>query len=96
MTFPIDIINIILIYVGELDDIPFILQYSKNKKYYKINPHASYFIPLQALITMKRLYRLTSYECILNNRMLYMLGKRDYIKKILKEKNINFSDNLLV
>jgi hypothetical protein len=88
MNLPIDIINKILIYTGELDNVPFIIQYnrsSERKVSYKINPYADYFLSLRALMIVKRLYPLRSYEGILNNTMLYKLSKKHYME-ILKIK----------
>ena len=88
MNLPIDIINKILIYTGELDNVPFIIQYNRlneKKVSYKINPYADYFLSLRALILVKRLYPLRSYEGILNNTMLYKLSKKHYME-VLKIK----------
>ena len=88
MDLPIDIINKILIYTGELDNVPFIIQYNRlneKKVSYKINPYADYFLSLRALMIVKRLYPLRSYEGILNNTMLYKLSKKHYME-VLKIK----------
>jgi hypothetical protein len=88
MNLPIDIINKILIYTGELDNVPFIIQYNRlneKKVSYKINPYADYFLSLRALMIVKRLYPLRSYEGILNNTMLYKLSKKHYME-VLKIK----------
>lgn len=88
MNLPIDIINKILIYTGELDNVPFIIQYNRlneKKVSYKINPYADYFLSLRALMIVKRLYPLRSYEGILNNIMLYKLSKKHYME-VLKIK----------
>ena len=88
MNLPIDIINKILIYTGELDNVPFIIQYNRlneKKVSYKINPYADYFLSLRALMIVKRLYPLRSYEGILNNTMLYKMSKKHYME-VLKIK----------
>ena len=103
MNLPIDIINKILIYTGELDNVPFIIQYNRlneKKVSYKINPYADYFLSLRALMIVKRLYPLRSYEGILNNTMLYKLSKKHYMEMLkLNDKNlqfyINFQKNIM-
>ena len=102
MDLPIDIINKILIYTGELDNVPFIIQYRSNGKkvFYKINPFADYFLSLRALMIVKRIYPLRSYEGILNNTILYKLSKKHYMEMLkLNDKNlqyyINFQKNIM-
>jgi len=75
MNLPIDCINKILIYLGEINKDPYILQYNEYKTYYKINKYSNYFFNIQSTLIMKRLYPLTNYETILNNKVLYKLGK---------------------
>ena len=88
MTLPIDVINKILIYIGELNNTPFILQYNQGYKYkikkfyFKINPFSDYFLSIRALLVVRRLYKLKSYEQILNNKMLYKLSKKHYMDKL--------------
>ena len=83
MNLPYDVINKILIYLGELNKEPYILQYEYNSHYYKINPYSDYFFNIQSTLIMKRLYQCSHYE-ILNNKFLYKLGKKHYMK-VLKE-----------
>ena len=71
-----------------MDNVPFIIQYNRlneKKVSYKINPYADYFLSLRALMIVKRLYPLRSYEGILNNTMLYKLSKKHYME-VLKIK----------
>ena len=58
MNILINIINIILVYVGELNDELYITQYdtNTNKEHYKINHHADVLWSIQATITAKRIY----------------------------------------
>jgi hypothetical protein len=58
MKIPIEIINKILIYVGELNDELYITQYHPitNKPYNKINHYADVLWGIQATITAKRIY----------------------------------------
>jgi hypothetical protein len=55
---PIDIVNKILVYVGELNNSIIITQYNPitNKEYYKINFHSDLFWRIKSTLIMKRHY----------------------------------------
>jgi len=90
MNLPIEIINKILFYVGELNNDAFIIQYeySGEKKYHKINSFSTTYQPIRALFLMKRFYPLYNNYTEINNMKLYNEGKRHY-EKMLCEKKIN-------
>jgi hypothetical protein len=86
---PIEIVNKILIYVGELNDEVVIIQYNTNLNFfYKINFYSNFFFDLKGLILMKRFYpvlftSITNYT----NIELYKWGKSHY--KIAVKQNEN-------
>ena len=80
---PIEIINKILIYVGELNNDVVITQYHQVscKEIYKINMYSNSLWYIQGLLCMKRMYPLapTSTNLTSNsNRELYKQGKSHY------------------
>ena len=87
MNLPIEIINKILFYVGELNNDAIIMQYALNirNKYYKINSFSTIYARLKALILMKRYYPLYNSYNEINNRILYKEGINHY-EKIIREK----------
>jgi hypothetical protein len=56
--FPIEIVNKILIYVGELNNDVIITQYTMttNKEYYKINFNSNLLWRIKSVFIVKRLY----------------------------------------
>ena len=83
--FPFEIINKILVYVGELNDELIITQYNpyNRLKYYNINFFSDKLWNMKATIRMHYLYGLTSSsasEC--KNRELYKWGKKHYEREL--------------
>jgi len=84
---PIEIVNKILIYVGELNDDVVITQYHQVscKEIYKINMYSNSLFYIQGLLYMKRIYPLTSTSTNLTrspNRELYKWGVSHYADSI--------------
>jgi len=81
MTLPIEIINKILMYVGELNNDTIITQYSliKNTEYYTINFHSDFLWRIKANLLMKMYYPIR-YDFFSNkgNIDLYKYGIRHY------------------
>lgn len=85
---PIEIVNKILVYVGELNHSLMITQYepSTNKEYYKINLASDFLWQIKASVIMKRLY-----PCNFDNKRNYELYKHGipHYRERLKEGQIN-------
>jgi hypothetical protein len=85
---PIEIINKILVYVGELNDNIIITQYHiySNKEYYKINFNSDLLWKIKASIRMKQLYPLYPIynNVFINNHYikLYQYGIPHYQKEL--------------
>ena len=81
MSLPIEIINKILMYVGELNQNIMITQYSliKNTEYYKINFYSDFLWKIKANLLMKQYYPIR-YDFFSNkgNIDLYKYGTRHY------------------
>ena len=86
---PIEIINKILVYVGELNDSTIITQYHPitNEEHYIINFNSGLLCKIKTTFIMKRVspqYNL-EYFCNKRNRELYQSGI-DHYEKLLKNK----------
>jgi hypothetical protein len=82
MSLPIEIVNKILIYVGELNNDIIILQYSliKNTEYYNINFHSDFLWKIKANLLMKTYYPIYSnFFSNKTNMDLYNHGTRHYV-----------------
>lgn len=82
---PIEIVNIILVYVGELNNNTIITQYNPltNKEFYKINFSSDLLWNIKSTLTMKRFYPI--YSCDFTNKCnieLYKFGKAHYEKEL--------------
>lgn len=87
---PIEIVNIILVYISELNNSTMITQYNPytNKEYYKINFNSDLLWNIKSTLVMKRFYRIHSFDFSNNGNIeLYKSGKAHYKKK-LQEKAI--------
>lgn len=81
---PIEIINKILSYIGDLNNSPVIMQFLyNNKEHYKINFSADSLLDIQAILRAKQLYPIRM-ECptIFRHRELYKYCKKHYKKEI--------------
>ena len=87
---PIDVINKILIYVGELNNNMVITQYNPitNKEYYKITHCSDLFWNIKAVITTKRIYPYWSGPFEKKDRNLYCWAIPHY-EKLLRN-NVKF------
>ena len=83
MSLPIEIVNKILMYAGELNNDMIIMQYSliKNTEYYSINFHSYFLWKIKANLLMK-LYYPIRYDFFSNkgNIDLYKYGTRHYMQ----------------
>jgi hypothetical protein len=81
--FPIEIVNKILMYVGELNNDVVIIQYEtvSYKELYKINMLSDSLWSIQGLLYMKRLYPLMYNITSKPNKELYKWGKAHYATK---------------
>ena len=90
---PIEIVNKILIYTGELNNNIIITQYNPftNKEYYKINFHSNSLWKINAVLTMKQLYPIRGYNFFSKkaNMELYHSGIEHY-EKVYKFSNWNY------
>lgn len=82
---PIEIINKILIYIGELNNNIVITQYDflTKKEYYKINFYTDRLWKIKSSIVMKKIYPI--YSCDFSNKFnidLYKNGISHYEKKL--------------
>ena len=94
LNLPIEIINKILIYVGELNNDLIILQYNpyiKNQEFYKINMFSDLLWNIKTTMIMHRIYPIY-YNINENNTIiskdLYVYGKK-YYENLLR-KSIKF------
>jgi len=90
---PIEIINKILVYVGEINNELVITQYNPYNRleYYNINFFSDKLWNMKATIRMHYLYRLTcssASEC--KNRELYKWGKNHYEKELRDGKSSHY------
>jgi hypothetical protein len=89
--FPTDIINKILVYVGELNNDILIPQYcvTSNRVQYKINMFSDSLWNIQGLLVTKRLYPLYTHPLsIMKHKEVYKYAKSHY-EKLLRN-GINF------
>ena len=72
---PIEIINKILLYVGELNNNMIITQYHlvSNKEYYKINFYSDLIWKIKATIRMKKIYPIYNADNYLKKRFFRTL-----------------------
>ena len=82
---PIEIVNIILVYISELNNNTIITQYNPytNKEYYKINFYSDLLWNIKSTLMMKRFYPI--YSCNFSNKAtveLYKSGKAHYEKQL--------------
>ena len=87
---PIEIINKILFYAGELNNDILIRQYFiiSKKEYYKLNLFSDFLWNLKSLMVVKRLYPLyTNPLSIMKHKDVYKWAKYHYEKKL--RENIN-------
>ena len=79
---PIEIVNKILVYVGDLNNNVIITQYYPvtNKEYYTINFNSNVLLKIQAVYIMKRISPIydCDYLCNNYNRRLYQSGMAHY------------------
>ena len=75
---PIEIINKILSYMGDLNNSPVIMQYLYNKlEHYKINFSADSLLDIQAILRTKQIYPIRiSSPTIFHHRELYKYCKK--------------------
>lgn len=83
--FPIEIVNKILVYIGELNNDIIITQYDllTKKEYYKINFYTDLLWKIKSSLIMKQIYPI--YSCNFSNKSnieLYRNGILHYKKKI--------------
>jgi hypothetical protein len=91
MIIPIEIINKILVYIGELNNDIIIRQYylstdstnltNTNKEYYKINFNSNLLHRVKATLLMKQYYPIRSGNFSKGNIELYKFGIQHYEKK---------------
>ena len=89
LKLPIEIINYILIYIGELNNDILIKQYCmvSKKIYYKINIFSDFLWNLKSLLVARRLYPLYDNPLsIMKHSELYRWAKNHY-EKLLKDDN---------
>ena len=84
---PIEIINKILLYVGELNNNMIITQYHlvSNKEYYKINFYSDLIWKIKATIRMKKFYPIYNADDYLKKKgfiELYKFGTQRYKKQL--------------
>jgi len=81
---PIEIINKILSYMGDLNNSPVITQYLfNNKEQYKINYSADSLLDIQAILRTKQLYPIrTTCPTMVHHRELYKYCKKHYKEEI--------------
>ena len=84
---PIEIINKILLYVGELNNNMIITQYHlvSNKEYYKINFYSDLIWKIKATIRMKKIYPIYNADNYLKEKgfiELYKFGTQHYQKEL--------------
>jgi len=86
---PIEIINKILVYVGELNDSVIITQYYPItcKEYYIINFHSDFLWKIKSSLRMKQIYSIKNYNFSKDNIQLYKFGIEHYKKKLKEESN---------
>lgn len=82
---PIEIVNKILVYVGELNNDVIIIQYHPitHKEYYQINSNSVSLWKIKSTLVMKRLYPI--YDRDFSNKMnieLYKYGTHHYEKQL--------------
>jgi len=85
---PIDIVNIILVYVSELNNYIIITQYhsTTNKEYYKINFYSDLLWNIKSTIIMKKLYPFyIIYFCKKYDIDLYKYVKAYYDEQLRKK-----------
>jgi hypothetical protein len=85
---PLDVVNRIIIYVGELNHQVVMLLYNpkNNNERYKVNKSSNFLWKLRGLMVMKQLYPLTDVDPTEHqNRELYKYGKQ-YYEYLLKNK----------
>jgi len=95
MNLPIEIINKILVYVGELNKELYITQYDTvtSKPYYKINHYADVLWGIKATLITKQIYPYYDY-CInwqlpfTKMRELYYYAKPHYEKKLRNKEQV--------
>ena len=77
---PNDIINIILVYVSELNNNIIITQYHPitNKEYYKINFNSNLLWKIKSTLTMKQFYPIYNNNFSKGNLELYKFGIPHY------------------
>jgi hypothetical protein len=77
---PVDIVNKILVYVGELNNSVIITQYNPitHKESYKINFHSDLLWRIRSTLVMKRHYPIRNPANLSNNRELYQYGIPHY------------------
>ena len=76
---PVEIINIILVYIGELNNNIIITQYNPitNKEYYKINFYSDLLWKIKSTLIMKSIYPIymnSTYYMDYNYLVLYKFG----------------------
>ena len=96
VTIPIEIVNIILDYVGDLNNAIVITQYHliTNKEYYKINFNSEILWKFKATLIMKRQYPacFTANGFTKEHIALYKFGIPHYVKQLkVNEHYINKS-----
>ena len=81
---PIEIINKILSYMGDLNNSPVIMQYLyNNREHYKINFSADSLLDIQAILRTKQLYPLQmSDPTSIFQRELYRCAKKHYKEEV--------------
>jgi hypothetical protein len=87
LKLPIEIINKILIYLGELNNDILILQYCINsqKEYYKLNKGSDFLWNIKSLMLTKRLYPLYSNPLsIMKHKEVYKYAKSHYEELLRK------------
>ena len=88
---PIEIINKILSYMGDLNNSPVIMQYLyNNREHYKINFSADSLLDIQAVLRTKQIYPIRmSWPNSICQRELYKCAKKHYKEEIRnKEKRV--------
>ena len=82
---PIDIVNIILVYISELNNNIIITQYNPitNKEYYKINFYSDLLWNIKSIVKMKQLYPFYIIKFFsLYDKDLYRYVKTHYEKQL--------------
>jgi len=85
---PIEIVNKILVYLGELNKNIIITQYDTitNKEYYKIDFNSDLLWKIKTTLIMKRIYPIYSGNFNNGNIELYKFGMLHYEKQLRKNK----------